>query len=56
MKKSVYVLGFIAAFILSTSFLFKMMHWPFANILMFTGFIILNLGFLPTLFFKLYKQ
>ncbi|MEM5539926.1 hypothetical protein [Olleya sp. AS48] len=55
MKKSVYVLGFLALFTLSTASLFKIMHWPYAGILIFVGFLLLNFGFLPTLFYKLYK-
>jgi hypothetical protein len=31
------------------------MHWPFANILMFTGFLVLNFGFLPAYFYKKYR-
>ncbi|WP_397363296.1 hypothetical protein [Olleya sp. R77988] len=56
MKKSVYVLGFLAIFTLSTASLFKIMHWPYAGILIFIGFILFNFGFLPTLFYKLYKK
>ncbi|MBD3863504.1 hypothetical protein [Olleya marilimosa] len=56
MKKSVYVLGFLALFTLSTASLFKIMHWPYAGILIFIGFFLLNFGFLPTLFYKLYKK
>ncbi|MEL0644581.1 hypothetical protein V6251_09325 [Olleya sp. Ti.3.14] len=56
MKKSVYVLGFLALFTLSTASLFKIMHWPYAGILIFLGFLLFNFGFLPTLFYKLYKK
>ncbi|AUC80667.1 hypothetical protein [Lacinutrix sp. Bg11-31] len=56
MKKSVYLFGFLALFTLSTAALFKMMIWPYENIILFTGFMLLNFGFLPTLFYKLYKQ
>ncbi|WP_292943851.1 hypothetical protein [Olleya sp. UBA1516] len=56
MKKSVYVLGFLALFTLSTASLFKIMHWPYAGILIFVGFLLFNFGFLPTLFYKLYKK
>ncbi|WGD34007.1 hypothetical protein [Olleya sp. YS] len=56
MKKSVYVLGFLALFTLSTAILFKIMHWPFSGIILFIGFLLLNFGFLPTLFYKLYKK
>ena len=56
MKKSVYVLGIIALFILSTGLMFKSMHWPFAGIITVVGFVLFNFMFLPTLFYKLYKS
>ncbi len=56
MKKSVYVLGFIASFLLSMGILFKLMHWPAASILIFTGFVLLNFGFLPAFFYQKYKH
>lgn len=52
MKRSVNLLGFLATFTLSTGIMFKVMHWPFASIIMFTGFLLLNLGFLPTFFYQ----
>jgi len=55
MKKSVYVLGFLALFTLSTAFLFEIMRWPYAGILIIVGFALFNFGFLPTLFYKLYR-
>jgi len=55
MKRSVYILGFLAFFTLSTAFVFEIMRWPFAGILLITGFTLFNFGFLPTLFYKLYK-
>jgi hypothetical protein len=56
MKKSVYVLGFLAFFTLSTASLFKILHWPYDNWILFIGFLLFNFGFLPTLFYKLYKK
>ena len=55
MKNAVYVLGFLAFFTLSTGIMFEFFHWPFAAILMMLGFVLFNFGFLPTLFYKLYK-
>lgn len=55
MKNAVYLLGFLAFFTLSTGIMFEFFHWPFAAVLMMLGFVLLNLGFLPTLFYKLYK-
>ncbi|WP_417355070.1 hypothetical protein [Flavobacterium sp.] len=56
MKKSIYVFGFIASFLISTAILFKIMHWPAAGILLFCGVVILNLGFLPAYFYNKYKN
>ena len=56
MKKSVYVLGFIALFTLSTAALFEIMNWPYAGWIIFIGYLLFNFGFLPTLFYKLYKR
>jgi hypothetical protein len=55
MKRSVYLLGFLTSLLFSFGAMFKMMHWPFANILMFTGFLVLNFGFLPAYFYKKYR-
>jgi hypothetical protein len=54
-QKVVAVLGFIAAFLMSTGAIFKIMNWPGANILMLSGFVVLNLGFLPLYFYQKYK-
>lgn len=55
MKKSVYILAFLALFTLSTASLFKIMHWPFAGWLLTIGFVLFNFGFLPTLLYRLYS-
>jgi hypothetical protein len=56
MKRAVYLIGFLASFTLSTGFIFKIMHWPGASILMLTGFLMLNIGFLPLYFYDKYKS
>jgi len=48
-------MGFIACFTLSTGFMFKIMHWPMASVLMLAGFLLLNIGFLPAYFYQKYK-
>lgn len=55
MKRTVSVLGFLAFFSLSNGLMFKMMHWPGANIIMFSGFLLLSFGFLPAYFYGRYK-
>lgn len=56
MKRTVNLLGFLASFMLSTGILFKIMHWPYAGIIIFSGFLLLNFGFLPTFFYQRYTQ
>ncbi len=56
MKRAVYLIGFLACFTLSTGLIFKMMHWPGANIMTVSGFIVLNIGFLPLYFYDKYKS
>ncbi|KGO86537.1 hypothetical protein Q765_09925 [Flavobacterium rivuli WB 3.3-2 = DSM 21788] len=55
MQKTIYISGFVAGFCLSTGSLFKIMHWPFASILLLLGFIILNVLFMPLFFYHKYK-
>jgi len=55
MKRTINVLGFLAFFTLSSGFMFKIMHWPGANVLMVLGFLLLNFGYLPVYFFQKYK-
>lgn len=55
MKRTVYLFAFITCFILSTGIMFKMMHWPGANILIMSGFLLLNLATMPMYFYNKYK-
>ena len=55
MKKSVYVLGFLCCFLISTAILFKIMHWPAASVMLVTGVALLNFGFLPAYFYQKYR-
>lgn len=56
MKRSVYLLGFITCFLLSSGLMFKLMHWPSANVQLLTGLIFLNFGLLPTYFIGKYRS
>jgi len=56
MQRTIYISGFTAGFCLSTGSLFKIMHWPFATILLLSGFIILNLICMPVFFYHKYKM
>ncbi len=50
--KIINLIGFLSSFALSTGIMFKIMHWPFASIILFSGFVLLNFGFLPLYFFN----
>ncbi|MFD1062722.1 hypothetical protein ACFQ1Q_05645 [Winogradskyella litorisediminis] len=48
--------GAFSALFIATGVLFKWMHWPFASILLFSGFIILILIVIPLFFYDRYKS
>lgn len=56
MKKSVFILGFVAAFLFTVGYIFKSQHWPTANMLILIGSITFAFGFLPSYFFIKYKS
>lgn len=56
MKKSMYILGFIAAVIWTTSLLFKLLHWPGAGALIILGAFMLIFVLLPIIALYFYKK
>lgn len=56
MKKGMYLIGFIALFLSTTGLLFKLQQWPGASILLVTGVLLINFGFLPLFFMDRYKR
>lgn len=50
------ILGFVGLFFFATGTTFKIMHWPFASIMLYGGFLTLALGFLPIYFFSRYRS
>lgn len=56
MKKTMYVIGFMATFLTTTGLLFKLQHWPGASIMLILGVMLINLGFLPMYFYDKYKS
>lgn len=54
-QKLIYALAFITVFTLLLGTLFKIMHWPYASILIFTGFILLIFACLPLYFYQRYQ-
>ena len=56
MKKSMYILGFIATVLWTTSILFKLMHWPGAGALIVLGAFMLIFVLLPIIALYFYKK
>ncbi len=56
MKKSMYILGFIATVLLTTSILFKLLHWPGAGALIILGAFMLIFVLLPIIALYFYKK
>lgn len=50
------ILGFTSAAITGLAVLFKILHYPGADVLLMLGILLFSLGFLPFLFFKMYKK
>ena len=55
MKKLMYSAGFIGAVLISIGSLFKIMHWPSANIMVISGMIAFLLLFVPLFALDRYK-
>ena len=56
MKKTMYLIGYVAALFISTGLLFKIQQWPGAAIVLTLGIVLLNFTFLPMYFYRKYKQ
>lgn len=48
--------GILGGAIATTGWLFKVMHWPMANLLLLFGMLILNFVFLPLFMYQLYQR
>ncbi len=55
MKQKIYILGLISAIIISTGVIFKMEHWPAAQIMITAGTLLLVLLFFPAALINNYK-
>lgn len=55
-EKLKWIFGLASVFLLMTSLTLKMLHMPGANIMIFVSFMLLGFGFLPFLFFRMYKK
>ena len=49
-------LGYLSAFLIVFSIAFKLFHLEGANLLLLSGMCVLSFGFLPFLFFNMYKK
>lgn len=56
MKKTMYILGYLATAFAVFGCLFKIMHWPFAGPAILLSALLLNFGFLPMFFYDKYKR
>jgi hypothetical protein len=48
--------GYLSAFMIASSVLFKLFHLEGANLLLLSGMCVFSFGFLPFLFFNMYKK
>lgn len=55
-EKYLSVAGFIGLAVFATGITFKIMHWPTANILFWSGFGVIALGYLPLYFYERIKH
>ena len=55
-EKAMVIAGIISVLIMATAVIFKVFHLRGADILLVSGFICFIGGFLPLLFFKLYRK
>jgi predicted RND superfamily exporter protein len=56
MKKTMYLLGYLAVFLMTTGLLFKLQHWPGAAIMLTIAIALFNFGFLPLFIYGRYKR
>jgi len=54
--KVVFSFGFLIAMILSAGLIFKLMHWPYANIMMLSSTVIFTFVYVPLYFFTRVKR
>jgi len=55
MRSILFILSYIALFIITTSFLFKALHWPAAGIMLIIACSIFTFIFTPVLFMYIYR-
>lgn len=50
------IIAFVASVMFCAGILFKILHWPYAQILTISGGVLMLLGYLPIYFLNFYKQ
>ena len=55
-RRMLHVISTLAVLLILTGLLFKMMHWPYATILLFSGCVVFILIVIPTFFYDRYKS
>ncbi|SDM31407.1 hypothetical protein SAMN05421823_11256 [Catalinimonas alkaloidigena] len=56
MKKAMYLLGYLATCLTIMGMMFKLLHWPGANVMLVVGLLLLSFGYLPLYFYDRYQQ
>lgn len=54
--KFIYSIGVLLGTILMVGFIFKLMHWPWATILMLSSIVIFNFVYIPLYFISRFKR
>lgn len=55
-EKVKWIFGILSALVFGAGGLFKILHWPGAGLLLGVAFLLFCIGFLPLLFFRMYKK
>ena len=54
--KFIYSIGVVLGTILMVGFIFKLMHWPWATVLMLSSIVIFNFVYIPVYFLTRFKR
>ena len=54
--KFIYSIGVVLGTILMVGFIFKLMHWPWATVLMLSSIVIFNFLYIPVYFLSRFKR
>lgn len=55
-EKTKWIFGILSAMVFGAGATFKIMHWPGAAVLLALAFLFFSFGFLPVIFFRMYKK